>query len=235
MILAAEELKSQNIPVGLLFVVGEETTSDGAKAAAKHGVKAKYVIVGEPTELKLIRAMKGVLAFELQAKGKAAHSAYPEQGYSALHQIIQDMYQLLHVKWPVSEELGETTCNIGVVNGGRAPNVIADQAIAKGVVRATASVSQLTDLIKSKLHHKTEFNVLSSSDPQHLKVVEGFETGVVSFGSDVPHLRPIAEPLLLGPGSILVAHTTDEQILIEDLKKAIRLYVELGRKLHGTT
>lgn len=231
LILAAEKLKEKNISIGLLLVVGEETTSDGAKAAATYGVKAKYVVVGEPTQLKLIRAMKGVLAFELQSKGIAAHSAYPEMGRSAIHQLIEDTRQLLQLQWPKSDELGDTTCNIGLIKGGRAPNVIADEASAKGVVRVTVKIEDIIKLIQSKLHPETKLAVLSNSDPQHLTILDGFETDVVSFGSDVPYVRSIGEPLLIGPGSILDAHTAYEQIKVEDLERAIELYVSLGEKL----
>ena len=228
---AAEELKKEGVSIALLFVVGEETTSDGAKAAAQFGVKGKYVVVGEPTELKLIRAMKGVVAFELQAKGVTGHSAYPEKGHSAVHQLVDDLHNLSHLEWPKTANLGHTTCNIGVIQGGRAPNVIADEASSKGVIRATIQVEEIVQLIQSNIHPETKLNLLSCSDPQSLKVVDGFEIDIVSFGSDVPHLRPIGEPLLMGPGSILDAHTVHEQIEMDDLETAIQLYIQLGEKL----
>jgi len=231
MILAAEQLREENINVGLLFVVGEETTSDGAKAASKRDIRSKYVVVGEPTELKLIRAMKGVVAFEMTANGIAAHSAYPERGRSAIHQLIVDVHQLLFMKWPKTEELGDTTCNVGLIQGGRAPNVIADEASLRGVIRTTVKAEEILKLIESKIDPDTVLKVLSISDPQYLTVVDDFETGVVSFGSDVPYVRNIGSPLLIGPGSILDAHTAHEIIQIEDQKKAIELYVKLGRKL----
>lgn len=231
MIMAAEQLKQQNVPVGLLFVVGEETTSDGAKAAAHFGVKAKYVVNGEPTQLKLVRAMKGVVAFELSVQGIPAHSAYPDRGYSAVHHLIKDMNALVHLNWPVSDDLGPTTCNIGMIHGGKAANVLADEAWAKGVIRATISTDKIINLIRSNIHPKTQLNILTCSDPQYLHVVDGFETDIVSYGSDVPYLRAIGEPLLFGPGSILVAHTTHETIKVKDLNQAVESYVKLGRLL----
>lgn len=231
MIKAAEQLRHQKIAVALLFVVGEETNSDGAKAAAQFGVKAKYVVNGEPTQLKLVRAMKGVVAFELKVQGVSAHSAYPEVGYSAVHHLIKDMDKLLQANWPVSNDLGPTTCNIGVIQGGKAANVLADGAWAKGVIRATVPAEKIIDLIRSCIHPKTHLNLISYSDPQYLHVVNGFETDVVSYGSDVPYLRAIGEPLLLGPGSILDAHTTNENIKIQDLDQAVELYIKLGKGL----
>lgn len=228
LIFAADALKKQGYPVALLLVVGEETTSDGAKAAATFGVKSNYIVVGEPSQLKLVRAMKGVVAFELNVTGKAGHSAYPEVGYSAVHHLIQDLNKLLQLPWPQNMEIGETTCNIGTIQGGRASNVIADTASAKCCVRATVKVEEIINLIRSTIHPKTELTILSCSDPQYLKVVDGIETTVVSFGSDVPYLRSIAEPLLAGPGSILEAHTIHEHIQIQDLHAAVDLYIKLG-------
>jgi len=231
MIMAAEQLRQQNISVGLLFVVGEETNSAGAKAAAQLGIRVKYVVNGEPTQLKLVRAMKGIVVFELKAKGVAGHSAYPEVGHSAVHQLITDLNNLLQFDWPSSDDLGKTTCNIGVIQGGNAHNVIAEEASAIGSIRATVKAEKIIELLKGNIHPKTVVNILSSSDPQYLKVVDGLDTNVVSFGSDIPYLRSIGEPLLLGPGSILDAHTVHEQIQIEDLNKAVELYVKLGMKL----
>ncbi len=231
MIAAAENLREQHIPVALLFVVGEETNSAGAKTAAQFGIKADYVVNGEPTQLKLVRAMKGVVAFELQCQGIAAHSAYPQAGHSAVHQLIQDVHRLVHLDWPSNDDLGKTTCNIGVIQGGKAQNVIADQASAKGLIRATVNAETIVKLIKSNIDPKTTLNITSCSDPQYLKVVDGLETDVVSFGSDVPYLREIGEPLLLGPGSILDAHTINEQIQVDDLHRAVELYIKLGMNL----
>lgn len=231
MVVAAEKLRKMKLPVALLFVVGEETNSIGAKTAAKHGVKAQYVINGEPTQLKLVRAMKGIIVFELQARGIAAHSAYPDAGSSAVHQLLGDLHALMHTDWPIDSNLGKTTCNIGVIHGGKAHNVIADEASAKISVRTTINSADVIELIKSKIHPKTSMTLLSTSDPQSFKIVDGMETDVVSFGSDVPYLKGIGEPLLLGPGSILDAHTIHEQVQVEDLHRAVDLYVKLGVEL----
>ncbi len=231
MVFAAEELRKRKEQVGLLFVVGEETVSDGAKKAALYGVKAKYIVVGEPTEHHLIQAMKGIASFELKATGISAHSAYPHLGTSALHQLIEDIHTLLHFSWPKDPVLGETTCNIGLIQGGRAPNVIADVASAKGTIRTVVKTEEILQSIRSCIHPTTQLIPLNLSDPQYLKIIDGIKTGIVSFGSDVPHLRPIGEPLLLGPGSILFAHTDNEKIDIEDLHLAVDLYIQVGLKL----
>lgn len=231
MILAAEQLRQQKIPVALLFVVGEEVNSIGARTAAQFGVKVDYVINGEPTELKLIKAMKGTVVFELKAQGIAAHSAYPHLGHSALHQLIGDVHKLIEFDWPSSPDLGATTCNIGLLNGGKAHNVLADEAWAKGIIRATVPSQKIIELMKNHINEKTTLNIISHAGPQYLKTVNGFDTGIVSFGSDIPYLRAIGEPLLFGPGSILDAHTTHEKIDIDDLHSAVESYIALGKAL----
>ncbi|HEY1099367.1 MAG TPA: M20/M25/M40 family metallo-hydrolase, partial [Myxococcota bacterium] len=227
MIVAWQRLLERNAGIGvnvaLLFVVGEETSSDGAKQAAASGFApaVKYFIDGEPTDGLLCTAMKGVLAFDLTVKGKAGHSAYPQAGHSATHQLIDDLHKLRHAPWPTTS-FGETTLNVGVVNGGVAPNVIAADASARIMMRPTAHPDGILEHVRSLLNPTTELKVLTKATPIELHAVEGEPTCVVAFGSDVPHLMPVlgprgGRPLLFGPGSILDAHTSHEQVAIKDL------------------
>lgn len=234
-IMAAMICAAQNLPeVGLLFLVGEETNSDGAKAAAQgFAPPVSYFINGEPTDLKVASAMKGALAFELSTSGKTGHSAYPETGHSAIHQLIHDLHTLLHHPWPDSPQFGLTTLNIGKIEGGRAANVIADHALATCVMRTTVDYKILQKEIASLLTKNTEMRVLTASSPVLFEPVAGFETCVVRFGSDVPHLKSIGTPILLGPGSILDAHTAHEQISVSDLEKAVSTYEKLCQQLLG--
>ncbi|MES2503262.1 MAG: M20/M25/M40 family metallo-hydrolase [Myxococcota bacterium] len=230
MICAARDFEE----VGLLFLVGEETNSQGAKAAAQgFAPDVSYFINGEPTDLKIASAMKGALAFTLTTKGKTGHSAYPETGHSAIHQLIHDMHSLLHHAWPNHETFGQTTLNIGTIEGGRAANVIADHASALCVMRTTIDHEKLQQDIRSLIHDSTELNILTASSPILFEKIEGFETCVVRFGSDVPHLKSIGTPILLGPGSILHAHTANEQILVSELAEAVGAYKKLCRQLTG--
>lgn len=218
--------------VGLLFVVGEETNSDGAKAAAQGFCPpVRYFIDGEPTDGTLVRAMKGVLAFELEVEGKAAHSAYPEAGKSALHQLITDLHRLQIEPWHDDPDLGKTTLNVGVVEGGVAPNVLAPHAQAVCVLRTTADADALEGRIRSLLSPSTKMTVRTKSGPQRLVTLPGEETKVVAFGSDVPHLSPLGRALLVGPGSILDAHTSHEGVRTEDLRRAVDTYQALCRRL----
>lgn len=233
MICAAMKIKeSQSETPALLFVVGEETTSDGAKWAAKQ-MKQRFaaVINGEPTEMKLASSMKGVLVFELSAEGRAGHSAYPESGYSALHQLILDSAKILNFDWPRSEIFGDTTVNIGVLEGGVATNVFAAHAHLKGVMRLSCSTAEALANLSTLIHPKTTLKVLSRAEPRVLKTAPGFETAPVSFGCDIPHLEALGPALLFGPGSILDAHTDHERVRVKDLHEAVSRYEALCRTL----
>lgn len=226
--------------VGVLFVVGEETNSDGAKAAA-HGFAppVRYFVDGEPTDGVLVRAMKGVLAFELHADGKAAHSAYPEAGHSAVHQLLADLGRLQGEPWPDDADVGRTTLNIGLVSGGVAPNVLAPFADAVCVMRTTADADRLEARIRALLSPTTKMTVRTKSSPQRLHTPPGDPTCVVAFGSDVPHLTPLvgraeSGAVLVGPGSILDAHTSREHIKLGDLRRSVDDYEALARRLLAT-
>jgi len=226
------------VNVGVMFVVGEETSSDGAKQAAASGFcpPVKFFIDGEPTDGRLCSAMKGVLAFELEVEGKAAHSAYPQAGYSATHHLINDLHRLTHADWPVTAEFGETTLNVGLIQGGVAPNVIAASAKAKIMMRPTAPPDEVLAQVRGLLHEKTKLSVLTKAAPVRLHTVSGEETCVVAFGSDVPHLMPVlgprqGRPMLFGPGSILDAHTSHEQVAVADLRAAADAYERMCVRL----
>jgi acetylornithine deacetylase len=227
MICAALKLKSPD--VALLFVVGEETISDGAKWAGQHTFD--YFIDGEPTDLKLALSMKGALVFELSASGKAGHSAYPQSGHSAVHQLVADAKRILDFTWPKNAEFGHTTVNIGVIKGGQAPNVIAADAYLNGVMRLSNGVDEAITDLKRLIDPVTTLKVLSSSAPRKLHTVDGFETCHVAYGCDIPHLEKLGKALLFGPGSILDAHTSSEKIRIADLHTAVEKYEELCNKL----
>jgi acetylornithine deacetylase len=245
MIVAWERLLArsdhQGEQVGLLFVVGEETNSDGAKQAAASGFcpSVKYFIDGEPTDGLLCRAMKGVLAFELLVTGKAAHSAYPHAGHSATHQLIDDLHRLMNHPWPTTE-FGLTTLNVGVVEGGVAPNVIAPHAKARLMMRPTEHPDRILETIRSLLSPTTKLDVMTRASPVNLHTVPGEPTCVVAFGSDVPHLGPVlaarhGAPMLFGPGSILDAHTDHERVKIKDLRAAVDAYERMALHLLATT
>ncbi len=234
-LLARKDGAGQNVAV--LFVVGEETNSDGAKHAAVSGFvpDVKFFINGEPTDGLLCRAMKGVLAFQLDVKGKAAHSAYPEAGHSAVHQLIGDLHKLTSASWPTTE-YGTTTLNVGVVDGGVAQNVIAPHASAKIMMRPTEDPDVILATVRSLLTSSTSLKVLTSAPPCKLHTVPGEDTCIVAFGSDVPHLSPIiaarhGAPLLFGPGSILDAHTDHERVKLKDLDDAAVAYERMALRL----
>ena len=220
--------------VALLFVVGEEADSDGAKAAAAGFMPTvRHFINGEPTDGVLVSAMKGVLAFELKALGKAAHSAYPEAGHSAVHQLLADLCRLVAEPWPLTDEAGQTTLNIGLLEGGVAPNVLAPHARAICVMRTTTDADLLEARIRSLLSPGTDLSLRTKSSPSRLVTLPGLPSKIVAFGSDVPHLSPCVSggPLLVGPGSILDAHTEHESVAVGELRAAVDQYELLARRL----
>jgi acetylornithine deacetylase len=233
-ITAAEQLRNEGIAdIGLLYTVEEERSSTGARAANDHPLAAKceYLINGEPTDNDLAIGSKGTFRLKIKTKGKAAHSAYPEQGDSAIEKLLDILEDVRHTKFPDDEFFGETTVNVGTIEGGVALNVIPPSAEAGLAVRLTTPRAPIEAALESLLRDRGEIEVLSCSEPVKMVEVEGFKQKVVKFTTDIPYLTKWGKPLLLGPGSILVAHTKDEFVLKKDLEEAVRLYVDLTKRL----
>ena len=233
-IMAAEELRKQGIEdIGLLYTVEEERASTGAKIADTHPLAAKceYLINGEPTDNDLAIGSKGALRLMLRTNGKAAHSAYPEQGNSAIAKLLDILEDVRKIDFPNDEFFGETTCNIATLGGGLALNVIPPTAEAGMLIRLTTSPEPIIEALEKAINGRGELEVLSYSLPVRMLEVDGFEQKVVRFTTDIPHLGNWGRPLLLGPGSILDAHTKSEFVLKKDLKKASGLYISLVKKL----
>ncbi len=233
-IYAAEELRKQNISdIGLLFTVEEEEGGAGAKAANHHPIAAKceHIINGEPTDNDLAIGSKGSLRFYIKTKGKAGHSAYPEMGESAIEKLLDVLNDVRKIEFPVDEFFGETTNNIGTISGGLKTNIIAPNAEAGLHLRTTGDEKPILEKFKEIIGDRGEIEVMSISKPVKMLAVEGFKQKVVRFTTDIPHLSNWGTPLLLGAGSILVAHTKGEFVLKKDLEEAVELYVNLVKKL----
>lgn len=231
MLAAGKQLLSAGLHPTFLFVVGEETDSCGAKAAAASGRKAKYIIVGEPTDNTLAAGHKGVVSYTLSAEGTAAHSAYPEKGESAIHLLLDVIEDLRNSDWGEHPVLGPATMNVGLIEGGIAMNTFAPSASARLMHRivddAEVRRQQVTDLVAARV--AVEFH--SVSQPQILTTVDGFSSKSVSFGTDIPYLNVMGKCLLLGPGSIHEAHTPHESISIAAIEQAVELYIRLFHAL----
>ncbi len=229
-ITAAEKLREEGIEdIGLLFLVEEERSSTGAKTANEHPLAAKceYMINGEPTDLDLAIGSKGTFRLKIKTSGKAAHSAYPEEGDSAIEKLLDILDDVRHTKFPHDEFFGETTVNIGTIEGGVALNVIPPAAEAGLAIRLTTPRKPIEDALTSLIRDRGEIEVMSCSEPVRMLEVDGFKQKVVRFTTDIPYLTKWGQPLLLGPGSILVAHTKDEFVMKEDLRRSVDLYSEL--------
>ena len=233
-IMAAEQLRKEGITdVGLLYNVEEERSSTGAKVVNNHPLAAKceYMINGEPTDNDLAIGSKGTFRLNIKTTGKAAHSAYPEEGDSAIEKLLDILEDIRHTKFPHDDFFGETTVNIGTIDGGTALNVIPPKAEAGLAIRLTTKRAPIEEAVRSLVRDRGEIEILSCSEPVRMLQVDGFKQKVVRFTTDIPHMPNWGTPLLLGPGSILVAHTKDEFVLKKDLETAVQLYVDLVKKL----
>ncbi len=233
---AAEQLRAEgHTSVALLGICGEETDSIGAKVAHELLPQARWIIDGEPTELELSSGAKGILAIQLEASGKAGHSAYPEVGRSATHLLIGALSKAVTAQLPSVEKFGATTVNVGVLKGGVAPNVIAPAASAQLMIRLGAPAEQvlaaLQAILAPELADGLKLVVTSQSEPHEIHVPQGRSGQIVRFGSDVPYLSKIGTPLLVGPGSIHDAHTRHEKVGKRALADAVALYAALAREL----
>ncbi len=235
-ITAAENLRGAGIDeIGLLFTIDEELSSLGARAANDHPIsqRCEYLINGEPTDNKLAIATKGSLRLKLTTRGRAAHSAYPEQGESAIEKLMDVLHDIRHYDWPNDDALGATTCNIGVINGGTRPNVIPAEATAELQLRLVTDAQVIKQSLEQLVAGRAEVQYLSENDPVHLFTTDELEQCVVRFTTDIPYLTNWGKPLLLGPGSILNAHTDHESVLKQELMDAVDLYAKLARRLLG--
>lgn len=228
MIVAAGRLRAAGIPVALLLVVGEETTHDGAHAANRVATTSRVLINGEPTENRLALGTKGALRLRIRTSGRAAHSAYPHLGDSAIERLVTLLATLPSLELPHDELLGATTVNIGAISGGVADNVIAPSAEARLMARLVGPVDETLGRFTRWAAGHAEVEAGETVPAVRLTPLEGFETDVVAYATDVPNLTNWGTPYLLGPGTIHLAHTDDESVAIEELERAVELYVKLA-------
>lgn len=236
-ITAVERLRAEGVDeVGLLFTVDEEAGSEGARVANTSPVASdsEYLINGEPTDNKLASATKGSLRMTLKTTGRSAHSAYPEQGDSAIEKLLDVLNDIRQCQWPSDALLGETTCNIGVISGGTRANVIPAEAAGVLQLRLVGDAAAVKSILETAIAARADVEYLSVHDPVHLFQLADFEQCVVRFTTDIPYLSRWGQPLLLGPGSILKAHTDQECVSKRELSEAATLYVDLARRLLAT-
>jgi acetylornithine deacetylase len=228
---ACQRLKKEGMAVGMLFVVGEERDSLGAKTANETPMGSRFLINGEPTENKIAVASKGAFRVQVTAKGKMAHSAYPELGESAIEKLITALDRLRTMELPVNPEVGPCTVNIGLIEGGRAPNVIPDHARAQLLYRLVGPSDILRQQITRAVAGLAEAEFVLEIPFMKLRTVEGLESMVAKFTTDIPTLSNWGTPVLLGPGSIHVAHTDREYISKKELHTAVDLYCSVAKQL----
>ena len=230
-IAAAENLRAAGLFVGLLFLVGEEQDSIGAKKANERPIGSQFMINGEPTENRLALASKGSLHVILTARGKMAHSAYPELGESAIDKLVEALHRLHVMKLPETN-VGSCTKNVGTIEGGRARNVISDFARAELFYRLVVPGEELRRQILEAVGSLVEVEFTREVPFMRMRAIDGLPTMVAAFTTDVPSLGNWGEPLLVGPGSIHVAHTEGEYVEKKQLLEAVELYCELAKRLN---
>lgn len=216
---------------GLLFVSGEEKGSDGARAANALPNRCRFLINGEPTENRLALGSKGALRFRIAAAGRPAHSAYPERGESAVEKLLDALSRLRGMPLRTHDRLGSESLNIGTLSGGTAANIVPDRAEAEVMMRVVGPVSETETRVRLALGDGAGMETLFSCEPVFMEAVEGFETTVVSYTTDIPLLSRWGRPLLLGPGSILDAHTPHESVAKSELEESVSLYLRLVARL----
>jgi acetylornithine deacetylase len=232
MLAAADQLvTSGEDRVDLLFLVGEEKGSDGARAANQLQPTSRYLVNGEPTESTLASGAKGSLRVVIRTKGRAAHSAYMHMGQSAIEPMLELLPTVRDLDFPVDPVLGETTVNIGTIRGGTEANIVPEQCEAELMFRLVTDVEPVRRIIEKWAEGRAEIEYGSHIPAQHFRTIDGFDVAAVSYTSDIPLLGRWGEPLLFGPGSILVAHTADEFVEVQELRAAVDSYVRLVRAL----
>jgi acetylornithine deacetylase len=221
---------------GLLFVVGEERNSAGAYAAAETPRGSRFLINGEPTENKLALATKGIIRFEVEAHGKLAHSAYPELGESAIEKLLDALQEVRKMRLPQDPLLGRSTVNIGVISGGRAPNVIPDAALAEIAIRLVGDPAPVREAMIRAVGNRAEVHEILCIPAIRFDRLDGFETSIVAYTTDVPAFGDSwGKPYLLGPGNIHVAHTSEERVAKKELLAASAIYQQMVKKLLALT
>jgi len=233
MLFAAEYLRTHGVAVALLFVVGEETTHDGARAANQWAAanlpsRPRVLINGEPTESTLALGTKGAMRVVVRTTGRAAHSAYPELGDSAISRLVALLSDLARLPLPSDPVLGPTTVNIGAISGGVADNVIAPAAEARLMARLVTPAEEVIPLFERWVAGRASMEQGVTVPPVRLTAIDGFPTSVAAFATDLPALTNWGTPYLFGPGSVHVAHTDHEHVSVAELDRAVDAYVRLA-------
>lgn len=232
MLVAAERLvQSGENSIDLLFVVGEEQGSDGARAANNLSPKSRFLVNGEPTESKLASGAKGSLRATVRTRGREAHSAYPHLGESAIEPLLKLLPTVHDLPLPSDEVLGKTTVNIGTIRGGTGANIVPAHAEAEMMIRLVGDVKPMKKMIQDWVKGRAEVEFGSHIPAQKFHIVDGFEVAPMAYTSDIPLLSRWGTPLLFGPGSIHVAHTPDEHIDVNELRASVDAYERIARQL----
>ena len=227
----ADSLKRKAAQVSACFF-SPETGSFGAKSFRTSHPGGRVVIVGEPTDNRMVSASKGTKSFLVTIKGKSFHSGYPQYGESAVEKFVDFMNRLRDTEFPEDPLLGQTTWNVGKLSSDNPQNILSPELSFRLYFRTTfASDGEVCRLMEAWKAEDVQIEAFGGDTPMGYKILDGFETATVSFGSDAPQLTNFQEKILCGPGSILVAHTPLESIRLSDIRQAADNYVKMFRLL----
>ncbi len=228
---AARRLKNRGVEgIGFLLVVGEEVDHCGAKIARQLDVQPTRIILCEPTQNRVVRAQRGMIRFALRTTGVAGHSAFPNDGTSAIHRLLDGIERLRQTTWPTDDILGETTINVGVIEGGVAANIFAPTARAELLFRAVSPVEPMIERVEELLGDEIEIEDIIYNDPVFFDAPDDLESCTVPFNTDATYLAELGPVWLVGPGDIRCAHSDDERIDLNELQTGIDLYETLASR-----
>ncbi|MGA7923350.1 MAG: M20 family metallopeptidase [Thermoplasmata archaeon] len=250
MLQAAQDLVARKTPVVLAFTTDEETTMQGALALTKTLAlrRAKAIVVGEPTGLRVAFAEKGVLDLAIETRGKAAHGAMPHLGENAISKMMRILRGLESFKGRIAHpELGSVTMNIGTFSGGTRINVVPNKATAEVDIRFPPPYNpdQLYREIEEHLRRiKTPFTlrrILSMPavqiDPNSevvrlLKEISQAESTVLVHASEAVHYTQVSPRVVIfGAGEEELSHQANEYVKIEAVARAAEIYKKLAMRL----
>jgi acetylornithine deacetylase len=232
MAVALEALAAEAAPVGLLVLVGEERGSDGAIAAnASPHPHARFLVGGEPTGNAYVGGCKGALRLLVRTRGVAGHSSQEQAGRSAVPPLLDFLEALRALRFREDPVFGKTTLNIGVLEAGTAANVLAESARADILLRTGVPVDEVLGAIEPIAKGRAELEVAYRSEPASFRCPRGTRGEIVAYACDLPLLSAWGEPILVGPGSILDAHTAGEKVDLSRVEDAAILYADLARGL----
>jgi len=243
-------------PLIILATADEESSMDGARALADQGLpKARFAVIGEPTNLKPIRMHKGMMMEAVTVEGRAGHSSNPSLGNNALEAMHWVMADILAFRSELQQQYNNPlfdvavpTLNLGCIHGGDNPNRICGQCELHFDLRALpgmnndelhAALDQRLKPLAQRLNINISLRALikniqpfeQPADSELVKIAEqltGYVSEPVAFATEAPFLQQLGmQTIVMGPGSIDQAHQPNEYMALNQVQPAVDLFTRL--------